>query len=101
MTRGQTGETLKTNPLQGPYLHKHLSILIVQCEEEYDCRGHAFFADQRGVREFEEKFETLGPLMFGLADGQSEAPKIMAKKVKRNKYISTAGLRWSQILIHR
>ena len=77
------------------------SILIVQCEEEYDCRGHAFFADQRGVREFEEKFETLGPLMFGLADGQSEAPKIMAKKVKRNKYISTAGLRWSQILMHR
>ena len=54
--------------------------------EGYDCRGHAFFADQRGVREFEEKFETLGPLMFGLADGQSEAPKIMAKKVKRNKY---------------
>ena len=46
-----------------------------------DCRGHAFFADMRGVREFEEKFETLGPLMFGLADGQSEAPKIMAKKV--------------------
>ena len=50
----------------------------------FDCRGHAFFADMRGVREFEEKFETLGPLMFGLADGQSEAPKIMAKKVKRN-----------------
>ena len=48
----------------------------------------------RGVREFEEKFETLGPLMFGLADGQSEAPKIMAKKVKRNKYINTDGLRW-------
>ena len=77
------------------------SILIVQCEEEYDFRGHAFFADQRGVHEFEEKFETLGPLMFGLADGQSEAPKIMAKKVKRNKYINTAGLRWSQILMHR
>ena len=51
----------------------------------------------RGVREFEEKFETLGPLMFGLADGQSEAPKIMAKKVKpkTNHY----GLRWSQIMI--
>ena len=48
---------------------------------QVDCRGHAFFADMRGVREFEEKFETLGPLMFGLADGQSEAPKIMAKKV--------------------
>ena len=64
-----------------PYLHKHLDNLIVQCKE-YNCRGHAFFADMRGVREFEEKFETLGPLMFGLADGQSEAPKIMAKKVK-------------------
>ena len=48
---------------------------------QVDCRGQAFFADMRGVREFEEKFETLGPLMFGLADGQSEAPKIMAKKV--------------------
>ena len=24
----------------------------------------------------------LGPLMFGFHDGQSEAPKIMAKKVK-------------------
>ena len=59
-----------------------------------DCRGHAFFADMRGVREFEEKFETLGPLMFGLADGQSEAPKIMAKKVKRK----TDLIGWSQII---
>ena len=52
------------------------------CGKTILTRGHAFFADMRGVREFEEKFETLGPLMFGLADGQSEAPKIMAKKVK-------------------
>ena len=32
-------------------------------------------------REFEESFEKLGPLMFGFHDGQSEAPKIMARKV--------------------
>merc|ERR1712088_485952 len=35
-----------------------------------------------GVREWEEKFAELGPLVFGLHDGQSEAPKIMAKKVR-------------------
>ena len=34
------------------------------------------------VREFEEDFEKLGPLMFGLHDGQSEAPKVNAKKVR-------------------
>ena len=30
----------------------------------------------KGVREFEEQFEKLGPLMFGLHDGHSEAPKV-------------------------
>ena len=59
----------------------HKSITGFALLSHASCRGHAFFADMRGVREFEEKFETLGPLMFGLADGQSEAPKIMAKKV--------------------
>merc|ERR1719325_128359 len=34
------------------------------------------------VVEFEENFEKFGPLMFGFHDGQSEAPKVMAKKVK-------------------
>ena len=59
----------------------HKSITGFALLSHKNCRGHTFFADMRGVREFEEKFETLGPLMFGLADGQSEAPKIMAKKV--------------------
>ena len=59
----------------------HKSVTGFALLSHASCRGHAFFADMRGVREFEEKFETLGPLMFGLADGQSEAPKIMAKKV--------------------
>jgi len=61
---------------------QHLPWIVGITDDEGADRGHAFFADMRGVREFEEKFETLGPLMFGLADGQSEAPKIMAKKVK-------------------
>jgi hypothetical protein len=38
-----------------------------------------------GVRDFEENFEKYGPLMFGLHDGQSEAPKIMAKRVSFTK----------------
>ena len=41
-----------------------------------------FFSDMAGVREFEEQFEKLGPLMFGFHDGQCEAPKVMAKRVK-------------------
>jgi hypothetical protein len=36
----------------------------------------------KGVREFEESYEKYGPLMFGLHDGQCEAPKIMAQRVK-------------------
>lgn len=39
-------------------------------------------SDPAGVVEFEENFEKFGPLMFGFHDGQAEAPKIMAKKVK-------------------
>jgi carboxylesterase type B len=42
----------------------------------------AFFADETGAKEFEDKFEKYAPLMFGLHDGQSEAPMMMAKKVK-------------------
>ena len=42
------------------------------------------------LREFEENFEKYGPLMFGFHDGQSEAPKIMARKV-RKKYQERAG----------
>ena len=51
-------------------------------DDEGATRASAFFADEAGVKEFENKFERLGPLMFGLHDGQSEAPKVMAKKVK-------------------
>ena len=36
----------------------------------------------KGVREFEEQFEKLGPLMFGLHDGQSEAPKVKVEYMK-------------------
>ena len=60
----------------------HLPWIVGLTDDEGADRSHAFFSDMRGVREFEEKFPELGPLMFGLADGQSEAPKIMAKKVK-------------------
>ena len=52
-------------------------------DDEGATRGAAFFADMAGVRDFEENFEKYGPLMFGLHDGQSEAPKIMAKRVSK------------------
>ena len=45
-------------------------------DDEGAYRAHSFFADMRGVREFEEGFEKLGPQMFGFSDGQSEAPKV-------------------------
>ncbi len=45
-------------------------------------QASAFFMDMKAVREFEAEFEKYGPLMFGLHDGQSEAPKINAQKVR-------------------
>ena len=51
-------------------------------DDEGAYRAHSFFNDMPGVREFEENFEKYGPLMFGLHDGQSEAPKVMAQKVR-------------------
>ena len=45
-------------------------------DDEGAYRAHSFFADMRGVREFEEGYEKLGPQMFGFSDGQSEAPKV-------------------------
>jgi len=51
-------------------------------DDEGATRASAFFADEAGVLEFENQFERYGPLMFGLHDGQSEAPLVMTKKVK-------------------
>ena len=45
-------------------------------DDEGAARAHSFFADMRGIREFEEEYEKYGPLMFGFSDGQSEAPKV-------------------------
>lgn len=61
---------------------QHLPWIIGITDDEGANRAHAFFSDARGVKEFEARFEELGPLMFGLGDGQSEAPKVMAKKVQ-------------------
>jgi len=61
---------------------QHVPWIIGVTDDEGATRASAFFADMSGVKEFEDKFEKYGPLMFGFHDGQSEAPKIMAKKVK-------------------
>jgi len=61
---------------------QHIPFIIGLTDDEGAARGSVFFSDMAGVREFDENFEKFGPLMFGFHDGQSEAPKIMAKKVK-------------------
>ena len=51
-------------------------------DDEGAYRAHSFFNDMRGVREFEENYEKYGPMMFGLHDGQSEAPKVIVYYVE-------------------
>jgi hypothetical protein len=40
------------------------------------------FHDLKSLNELDDQFEKLGPLRFGFHDGQSEAPKINAQRVK-------------------
>jgi len=61
---------------------QHIPFITGLTDDEGALRGSVFFNDMAGVREFEEKFERIAPLVFGFHDGQSEAPKIMAKRVK-------------------
>jgi hypothetical protein len=83
-----SGLTDDEGAARGAALHPlsiYLSLWSGLTDDEGAARGTAFFADMAGVREFEENFEKYGPLMFGLHDGQSEAPKIMAKRVSSTK----------------
>ncbi len=60
---------------------QHVPWITGITDDEGAFRASTFFADMKAVREFEEEFEKYGPLMFGLHDGQSEAPKINAQRV--------------------
>ena len=55
---------------------QHVPWITGITDDEGATRAYAFFEDMEGVREWEEKFAELGPLVFGLHDGQSEAPKV-------------------------
>lgn len=61
---------------------QHIPWISGLTDDEGASRGATFIADMKGVREFEEQFEKYGPLMFGLHDGHSEAPKVNAQRVK-------------------
>ena len=61
---------------------QHVPWVVGLTDDEGATRSAAFFDDPAGVVEFEENFDKFGPLMFGFHDGQAEAPKVMAKKVK-------------------
>ncbi len=51
---------------------QHIPWISGLTDDEGAFKSSAFFSDMKAVREFEEDFEKLGPLMFGLHDGQSE-----------------------------
>ena len=56
-------------------------------------KASAFFGareSENHIKEFNEKYEMLGPLMFGFHDGQTEAPKIQAQKVVTLNYVYLA-----------
>jgi len=61
---------------------QHIPWIVGLTDDEGATRSAAFFADPAGVVDFDENFDKYGPLMFGFHDGQAEAPKVMAKKVK-------------------
>ncbi len=60
---------------------QHVPWIVGMTDDEGAFKVSAFFTDMKAVREFESEFEKYGPLMFGMHDGQSEAPKINAQKV--------------------
>ena len=61
---------------------QHIPWITGLTDDEGAFKASAFFSEMKTVREFEEDFEKIGPLMFGLHDGQSEAPKVNAQKVR-------------------
>ena len=61
---------------------QHVPWVVGLTDDEGSFKASAFFTDPKTVKEFEADFEKLGPLLFGLHDGQSEAPKIMAQRVR-------------------
>jgi carboxylesterase type B len=62
---------------------QHVPWMVGLTDDEGAFKTSAFFADLKAVREFEAEFEKLGPLLFGVHDGQSEAPKMNAQKVRQ------------------
>lgn len=61
---------------------QHSSWITGVTDNEGATRAAAFFDDKEGVTEFEQMYDTIGPFMFGLHDGQSEDPKAIANKIK-------------------
>jgi len=64
-------------------------------DQEGATRASAFFSDIDGRSVMENDYVKIAPLMFGMNDGQSEAPQIMVGKVKDHYFgdkISEASL---------
>ena len=61
---------------------QHVPWIVGLTDDEGAFKTSAFISDMKTVREFEEDFEKIGPLMFGTHDGQSEAPKVNAQRIR-------------------
>lgn len=61
---------------------QHVPWMVGVTDDEGAFKVSALMADMKAVKEFEDQFEKLGPYMFGFHDGQCEAPKIQAQKIK-------------------
>ena len=65
--------------------YSHVPLIIGITDDEGAFKASALMHDMKALKELESEFEKLGPLIFGLHDGQCEAPKIHANQVCRNQ----------------
>ena len=61
---------------------QHIPWIVGITDDEGAFKVSSMFHDLKSLNELDDQFEKLGPLIFGFHDGHSEAPKIMAQRVK-------------------
>ena len=67
--------------------YSHVPLIMGITDDEGAFKASALMHDMKALKELESEFEKLGPLIFGLHDGQCEAPKIHANQVQSVKSI--------------
>ncbi len=62
--------------------YTHVPWITGITDDEGAFKASALMHDMKAMKELEQDFEKLGPLIFGFHDGQCEAPKIHAAQIK-------------------